>query len=231
MERPYLIPIEPSLGAPEALIVVQGSLSQKTPFPEQQDQWWWAIRTLGWQGSIYQLWWDQSRFHLSLESLAQMGIEGIVHWHRYKNYLRRVGKHWLPQLVSELSLSGVSLLGFSLGVRIVYYAMRDWPDHMQPLNSGVLLAGTVRRDRDWSVAISQLTGKLINVYNSEDLILHRFCQMLEWERSPCGLKPILEDHPQLVNFNATALMQTAEYSPLNYLPVLQEMIKQEWWKI
>ncbi|NEO27267.1 MAG: DUF726 domain-containing protein [Kamptonema sp. SIO4C4] len=231
MERPYLIPIEPSLGAPEALIIVQEPLSQRITFPEQQDQWWWAIRTLGWHGSIYQLWWDQSRFDLSLESLAPMGVEGMVHWHRYKNYLRRMGKHWLPQLVSELSLPAVSLFGFSLGVRVVYYAMRDWPETAPPLNQGVLLAGTVRRDRDWWAAVSHLTGTLINIYNSEDLILNRFCQMLEWERSPCGLKPIIDDSPQLINFNATPLMQTAEYSALNYLPVLQEMIKQGWWKI
>lgn len=231
MEKPYLIPIEPSLGNPESLIFIDGSLSERIENPEDNCQWWQVIRQAGWQGAIYGLWWDRSNFSPSLEHLAQLETDAIAYWHKHKHYVRRVGKSYLPKLISEHALTSVSLMGFSVGARIAYYTMRDWSEAQICLNNVLLLGGTIRRDivRNWGTAASRLEGKLINIYNCEDLVLTRFCQILEWDRSPCGIKPISEEHEKIVNFDATPLMQTAKYSPPNYLLVLQELIQQGYW--
>jgi hypothetical protein len=231
MEKPYLIPIEPSLGNPEALIFIDGSLSERLDNPEDNHQWWQVLRQAGWRGSIYTLWWDRSNFNSSLESLAQLETDAIAQWHKHKNYVRRVGKSYLPKLISENALESVSLLGFSVGARVAYYTMRDWSEAQIHLNNVLLLGGTIRRDavRKWAAAASRLEGKLINIYNCEDLVLTRFCQILEWDRSPCGIKPISEEHEKIINFDAIPLMKTAKYSPKNYLPVLDELVKKGYW--
>lgn len=233
MEKPTLLPIEPTLASPETLILIPGSLSEQIPPVEGKNQWSEMIRQLGWKGAIYQLRWDQSQFNLSLASVAHQGVEGIIAWHKYKNVLRRFGKYHFPKLIAALEVPHVSLFSWSLGTRIAYYTVREWSLTQTNLQDVVLLAGTVRRDRNrhWSALADHLTGNLINIYNSEDLLLTRFCQILEWERSACGVKPIKEEHPKLINIDATTLMRTAEYSALNYLPVLQNIVKQGNWVI
>ncbi|MGK7927595.1 MAG: DUF726 domain-containing protein [Spirulina sp.] len=231
MEKPYLIAIESSLGNPESLIFIDGSLSERIDNPADNYQWWQVLRQAGWRGSIYALGWDRSNFSPSWESLGQLETDAIASWHKHKNYIRRVGKSYLPKLISEHNLASVSLLGFSVGARVAYYTMRDWSEAQIHLNNVLLLGGTIRRDsmRNWADAASRLEGKLINIYNGEDLVLTRFCQILEWERSPCGIKPIKEEHEKIINFDATPFMKTATYSATNYLPVLQELIDREYW--
>ncbi|WP_204105663.1 MULTISPECIES: DUF726 domain-containing protein [Spirulina sp. CCY15215] len=239
MEKPYLTPIAPSLGNPEALIFIDGSLSEGINNPHDNphnnpnnSQWWQVIRQAGWQGSIYALWWDRSNFSPSLEHLTQLETDAIVYWHKHKNYIRRVGKSYLPKIISENALTSVSLMGFSIGARVAYYTMRDWSEAQIQLHNVLLLGGTIRRDavRNWASAASRIEGKLINIYNCEDLVLTRFCQILEWDRSPCGIKPISEKHEKIINFDATPWMKTAKYSPSNYLSVFQELVKQGYWQ-
>ncbi|MDY7013400.1 MAG: DUF726 domain-containing protein [Cyanobacteriota bacterium] len=233
MDRPYLVPIEPSLGVPEALIFIDGYISERTNKYEDNSQWWEVIRQVGWKGSIYYLYWDTSAAKISLESFARLGVEALAKWQKYKSLAKRIGKSYLPKLTWELTEESVSLIGVSLGAYVAYYAMRDWFKASVELKNAILLAAAIRRDSglEWGKAASHLSGKLIDVYNSEDLILKRFCQILEWERSPCGIKPILEEHPQIINVNATRIVPTAEHSSINYLPVLKDIIAQQFWEI
>jgi Protein of unknown function (DUF726) len=233
MDRPYLMLIEPSLGTPEALIFIDGYLSERANPLKDNHQWWEAIRQVGWKGSIYYLYWEASTLKTSLEAFAQLEAEAIGKWQRYKSLAKRVGKSFLPKLACDLEEESVSLIGFSSGAYVAYYAMHDWFKASIELKDVILLAATIRRDRskDWGKAAFRLSGNLINVYNSEDLVLKRFCQILEWDRSPCGIKPISEEHSQIINVNATDLMHTAEHCCINYLPVLKEIVEQKFWQI
>lgn len=233
MERPYLVPIEPSLSSPEALIFMDGYCSERLYRQDNRSQWREAIRQVGWQGSIYYLWWDASDSEMSLESFAESGMGGISHWQKHKSFAKRVGKSFLPKLTCELEEESVSFLGFGLGAYIAYYAMHDWYKACLELQNVILLAATIRRDRskEWGKSASRISGKLINVYNCEDLILQRFCQILDWDCSPCGIKPISEEHAQIVNFNATDLMLTAKHSRQNFMLVLKEIVAQQLWAL
>lgn len=227
------MPIEPSLGSPEALIFIDGYLSERNDPTEGNSQWWEVIRQVGWKGSIYYLWWEGASSKMSLESFAQLEVGAIAHWQKYKSLAKRVGKSFLPKLACDLEEESVSFFGFSLGSYVAYYAMHDWYKASIELKNVILLAATIRRDRtkEWGKSASRISGKLIDIYNCEDLILKRFCQILDWDRSPCGIKPICEEHPQIINFNATDWMLTAEHSSRNYLPVLKEIIEQKLWEI
>ncbi|WP_017303100.1 DUF726 domain-containing protein [Spirulina subsalsa] len=228
MDKPYLINIEPSLGQAEALIFVDGYLSDRGDTLAENYQWWTILRQAGWQGSIYYLWWDVAQFSPSLELLSQLGSEALPYWQRHRSYVKRIGKSFLPKLIAqEIPVPVVSLMGCSLGSRIAYYAMREWFEAKPILKDVILLGGMIQRDRtkNWSYAASNLNGTLFNVYNGEDLLLMRFSQILGWERSPCGIKPIREVHPQILNIDAAPLMKTASYSPKNYLSVLSQILK------
>ncbi|NJL00463.1 MAG: DUF726 domain-containing protein [Spirulinaceae cyanobacterium SM2_1_0] len=232
MDRPELLLIEPPLSVPEALIFIDSSLSCQLHYPIHSSAWWSVLRQVGWRGSIYYLAWDRSPYSL-LEYLAQMGPESIGYWQRYKSRAKRVGKSRLPLLISDLPEQKFSLFSLSLGARVAYYTMQDWLKTSACLNNALFLAGAVLRgsSKDWEGAARSLQGRLINVYNVEDWVLKRFCQMLDWERSPCGIKPIKLTHDHIYNVNATPLMKTAKHEPAYYLPVLQTLVEREIWKL
>lgn len=231
MKRPYLIPIEASLGKEEALIFIDGYLSQVTNQPEDNGHWWWTIRKAGWKGSIYHLWWDASEFNSLLTAMSIVGIGGIAHWQEHKARAKKVGIEYAPKLLSELPEKTVSLVGFSLGSRVAYYIMRDWSESSVQLHDVVLLAGAIRRgnSKDWALAVSHITGQLVNIYNSNDLVLNTLCKALELNRSSCGIKPIKEGHPRILNLDATNVMNTSEHSGGDYRRIFAKAVGRKLW--
>ncbi len=232
IDRPELIAIEPALTVPEALIFIDSSLSLPGSRPLRNAVWWSVLRQVGWCGSLYYLAWDGSPYSL-LEYLAQMGPDAIGYWQRYKSRAKRVGKSHLPLLIADLPETRVSLLSLSLGARVAYYAMQDWRKTSACLNNAIFLAGAVLRgsSKDWDGAAQPLSGRLINAYNLDDWVLKRFCQMVNWNRSPCGTKPIKATHDTIYNVNATPLMAMAKHDPLYYQPVLQALVERDIWRL
>lgn len=231
MKKPYLIQIEPSLGKQEALIFIDGYLSQGATQAEDNGHWWWIIRKAGWKGSIYHLWWDASEFNTLLQSMLIFGVGALPHWQKHKARAKKVGIEYAPELFSHLSEKTVSLVGFSLGARVVYYIMRDWPESSVSLHDVILLAGAIRRgnSKDWGLAASHITGHLLNIYNSNDWVLNKLCKSLEFNRSPCGIQPIKEYHPRIINLNGTELMNTSEHSESSYLRIFEKTVGRKLW--
>jgi len=232
MDRPELLPIEPPLSRPEALIFIDSALSAQPNPAVARAAWWAALRQVGWRGSIYYLNWDTSPGSL-LEYLAQMGNDSIGYWQRYKSRAKRIGKSHLPLLIAELPETSVSLFSLSLGARVAYYAMLDWRKTSVQLNNALFLAGAVLRGsgKDWDGAAQHLHSRLINVYNLDDWVLKRFCQMLDWERSPCGIKPIKAASDNIYNVNATPLMAMAKHAAAYYQPVLHDLVARGVWRL
>ncbi len=188
------------------------------------------IRDLGWRGAIYQLQWDEG-LNITLGTLAQQEPDAaIAHWNRCRNQFKRIGKSFLPKLIWELNVATVSLWSIAHGTQVAYYTLRDWAEADIQLLDAVLLAGTVRRDRgkDWGRVAHNLQGTLFNLYNAEDLMLKRFSQLLDWKRSPCGIKPIREEGDRILNIDATPHMTTANYTPDNCRAVLTRTLSAHW---
>ncbi len=227
--RPYLIPIEPSLGWDEALVFINGFLSESETQPWKNRLLWETIRGAGWQGSLYYLWWDASNpMSLTLSTL-KLGVGLLAHWEAHKAKAKKVGLDYAYPLLSSLPEKQITLMGFSLGARVAYYIMRGWPSHCRSLKDVLLLSGAVRRgaDKNWSLHIENITGKLVNIYNEDDLVLAYLFKVPSLNRSPCGIKPIKEFHPRIENLNATHLIGSGKHSYKAYLPHLQVLLEQK----
>jgi hypothetical protein len=72
------------------------------------------------------------------------------------------------------------------------------------LKDTILVGGAIKRDssKNWGTVASKLNGQLFNIYNKDDPTLDWF-HHYQGGTSPCGRKPIREQHPSIVNINAT----------------------------
>lgn len=218
MDKPYLALIDQCQSSSEALIVIRGYFCEDN-FTTKEQLWIDRIRKAGWKGSIYHLWWESSsdspwnktRLHLR--------------WDQVKSRAKKVGRDYLFNLVSTIPEKSISLIGYSLGVRVIYYGIQSWSNSSKILKSTILLGGAVRRNKDWGIIASKLDGKLINVYNSDDKALKTYFKIGEFYlKSPCGLKPIKDVHPKIINVDATFLIGTSSHGEKHYLDFLKQHI-------
>ncbi len=162
--KPYLIPIEPSLGWDEALVFINGFLSEGETQPWKNRLLWETLRRAGWQGSLYYLWWDASNPASLTLSPLKLGVGLLAHWEAHKAKAKKVGLDYAYPLLSGLPEKKITLMGFSLGARVAYYIMRGWPQTAnRRLKDVILLSGAVRRqaDKNWSLHVENITGKLV----------------------------------------------------------------------
>lgn len=109
--------------------------------------------------------------------------------------------------------------------------MESWDSSSKVLKDAVFLGGAVPRDKAWGSKTSSLTGRIINVYNSKDSKLSKEYKVGELGRnSPCGLKPIKDQHYKIINVDATSLIGTSSHSDKHYLRVLRETAGRQLWR-
>jgi hypothetical protein len=223
MESPELRLLSRPGDSSKALVFIDGYLSED----KVRNNLLYALSNAGWQDALYHLWWDSGLFESSL-----MGL-GIGHWHKTKSRATRVGRDYLPHLITnQIPENNVSLIAHSLGARVAYYCMDVWSDKQHCLQNVILLSGAVRRDssKDWGYVASQIRGNLINVYSSDDKVLKYAFKMAEAGNNACGRKPIKEYHPKIFNEDATYIIGSSHNlsKSFNYLP---ELVRRGLWQI
>ncbi|MEN9226228.1 MAG: DUF726 domain-containing protein, partial [Thermostichus sp. DRC_bins_24] len=225
-DEPTLQSIQPKIDQDEALIFINGFLTENETKPQDNHPFWRAIRNAGWRGSLYHLWWDASNPISFVMSAAQLGVGLLLHWEAHENKAKTVGLRYAYPILSALPEKKITIIGFSLGARIAYYTMRAWPHDDKRLKDIVLLGGAVRRgaSKNWGEHVEKLSGKLVNIYNEEDLVLAFLFRAVSLNRSPCGIKPIKEFNPEIENLNATHLIISLDHSYTSYLPHLQRLL-------
>ncbi len=188
--------LEPATKPSEALVYIQGYLSDRDDSEERQERWVECLRAAGWRGSVYHLWWDAS----SLRGFGKDAIQGrVLHWWKVKSRAKRVGVEHVESLIREnVNEQKISLVGHSLGARVAYYAVLN---SKIKLENVVLLGGAIRRDssREWGDVADRLDGKLVNVYNESDIVLTALTKSINLRQNPCGRKPIKQAHPKIIN--------------------------------
>jgi hypothetical protein len=103
-----------------------------------------------------------------------------------------------------------TLVGHSLGARVIYYALESLSTKSTSVIDDVyLLGGAVGggiKDKDgWSDAASTVTGKIYNCFSKQDDVLKYMYQGANgFMSSPIGYAPIETDHPKILNLNCTA---------------------------
>ena len=226
MEVPSLTKIADTNGADEAIIVIKGYLSDGSDPEEMSDNYVQRLRDVGWQGSIYNLWWDATPKD-SLQTDEQVSdsqtprvmkpikTEDVLsirkYWIRLKEQAKRSGRdHTMPLIYEQITEKKISILGHSLGARVAYYALRSVASNLLALKPDLkfenvyLLGGVVRRDssKDWGKVALAVRGKIVNVHNKDDTVLSKFYRSIELRQNACGRKKIKEEHPSIVNIDA-----------------------------
>ena len=226
MEVPILTKISDANGADEAIVVIKGYLSDKSDPEEGSDDYVQRLRDVGWNGSIYSLWWDASiEDKLSTDTresdrsttrvMTPIEIEDISatrkYWLKVKERAKRAGRdHTMPLIREQISESKVSILAHSLGARVAYYTLRTVASNLLALNSDLkfenvyLLGGAVRRDssKDWGKVALAVRGQIVNVHNKDDTVLSKFYRSIELRQNACGRKKIKDEHPSITNIDA-----------------------------
>jgi hypothetical protein len=196
VDKPQIRLLARPLRSTKAIIFIHGGWSQNWGSKDKDYQILLrALRQAGWEDAIYHLWWDSSEcFERNFHKVGTIGERA-----------KRVGKQYFSNLVaSGIPEQEVSILAYSFGARVAYYALNSWSGQHN-LKDAILLAGAIKRDssKDWGYAASKLSGRLFNIYNNDDLTLDWFHQVHQGGTSPCGRKPIQERHPKIVNLDAT----------------------------
>ena len=235
MDLPVLSKLADSMDVDEAMIIIKGYLSDKVSPSEVSDDYLDRLRDAGWRGAVYHLWWDASDSSIVPSTMGagsadsrplMMGpipmgspLGARYHWSRLKKRAKRTGRdHVLKLIKDQVTESKVSLLGHSMGARVVYYLMRtvaykiiENPDFK--FENVYLLGGAVRRDsaKEWAVVVWSVRGQIVNVHNKDDKVLSVFYRAAELRQNACGRKRIKEVHPQIVNVDARFIINNESH--------------------
>lgn len=230
MDTPYLVHVALPEGVSEAIIFIQGYGAKNSNSLKVYQLWTSALRSAGWKGSIYHLWWDAAKLSNQIGTALRGGVGSMVHFGKHKIRARNVGKNYFPRILSdEISEMSFSLIAHSLGARVAYFIGRECSKITSNLKDMILLGGAIPKRRDWDRVAANVNGKLINVYNSNDLTLKTLFRASSLGLYPCGLKPIEDFHPRIVNIDATSLIGTSKHSSKHYLSVLRETVSCHLW--
>lgn len=223
MDAPFIQNLESSKGCEEALIIVRGYRCEESFRGRIREDWVRSIREADWKGSIHYLWWDAS------DPAFINNMRSIHRWKKTKDRAERVGKIYFEPLTDSLPSQSISLIGHSLGVRVIFYAVKMWASSKKKINNAVLLGGAVRKNKDWQQVSCNLNGYVFNLYNPKDPVLKTEYRIGEFLVAPnlCGLEPI-QENLKTKNINVTNYVENS-HSEDDYLYAVRK-IGQELWK-
>jgi len=207
MDTPWIKQIAPSNGEAKAIVIVTGFLTENATKPYHHRPWIKILRKAGWDGSVYYFWWDSSNKSNS-NSVLWQGPGYFNYWEKHKRRAKYSGRYYLEKLISKnLNEDSVSLIGHSLGARVLFFGLRDWSSssRLKP-ESVFLLGGAVPKNRKWFQVAKKLKGRLFNIYNDEDKVLKIEYRISSFGLDPCGLRPITQKHPRIVNINVSRML-------------------------
>lgn len=227
MDKPWLSQIEPSLGLQEALVFMTGYCTEEHWEPSHHRHWVSNLREAGWRGSIYYLWWDSSNNRNFYSTIGQLGVGVIAHWDKHKRRARRVGEDYLENLISrQVNETTISLVGHSLGARVIFFAASNWSIwSSHKLKNVFLLGGAIPKNRNWEKVASRLSGKVFNIYNSRDTTLNFSYRASSLGLFPCGLMPIDSGNFRINNVDVTSLVGKSHDAEI-YLKTLPHLVNQ-----
>lgn len=227
MDKPWISQIEPSLGLQEAIVFITGYCTEEHCEPYHHRHWVSNLREAGWRGSIYHLWWDSSNNRNFYSTIGQLGVGAFAHWDKHKRRARRVGEDYLENLISrQVNETTISLIGHSLGARVIFFAGSNWSTwSSHRLKNVFLLGGAIPKNRNWEKVASSLSGKVFNIYNSLDTTLRGLYRVSSFGLFPCGLMSIDSIDSRINNVDVTSLVGNS-HSLERYLNTLPNLVKQ-----
>jgi len=137
-----------------------------------------------------------------------LGFFGLVNNIWFVTYYRAaVTGYILADNIARLQKgSKIDLFGHSLGARVIFYALQVLSTKDEVFIENVYLFGGAQERKDisgWANASKSVSGKIYNVYSSNDKVLKILYQAGTLGSSPIGLKPITLETDDIVNLDAS----------------------------
>lgn len=126
-------------------------------------------------------------------------------WAVAKNRAEQAGQ-LLGDYIADGQFGGlpVTLIGYSLGAKVILAALERLHERKETgkIYDVYFLAGAVSRDEPRLKYLkTMVTGKVVNVYSMEDLVLGLVYRSVEWLDSPIGIAPLSLSN--VININVT----------------------------
>lgn len=228
MQKPYLQRIVN--GKDKAMIFLNG---YQMKYEKNSALWADKLRQANWHGAIYQLWWDSGSYY-GMKNMSPLGNIPILnskyihlypHWQVILKRAKNTGLTYFSSLISCIPETQISLIGYSLGCRVIHYGMLNYkPDSkIHSLENIYLLAGAIRTIR-WDEIADKISGKVHNFYNKKDFVLRDYFSIKgTYVYKPCGLSPIKSQHHGIRNVNITNIVNTQKHELLISLNTLAKL--------
>jgi hypothetical protein len=104
----------------------------------------------------------------------------------------------------------VTLVGFSLGARVIFYCLTEMARHHESqgvVENAILLGAPVSGNSDDWVALTKVVaGRLVNGYSRSDWILKFLCRTASAQFQIAGLMPIELEHQVMCNVDLTDII-------------------------
>jgi hypothetical protein len=165
-------------------------------------QTWSGMQAYGMPGRVSALMWD-------CDSVVSVALSAIVtKFHKACNKAKFTGRQLARQIASQsFGVGPVSLIGFSLGSRVIYYTLMELYDMGESqvyIQDIVLLGGAAKNDPViWSELLTQVAGRAVNVHSSHDLVLKRIYNLaMLGKPTPVGQGPV--ECERVENYDASS---------------------------
>ena len=147
-------------------------------------------------------------WHTSMVRAAQAGVQ-------------------LAEAISRTSGNSFTLVGHSLGCRVIYYALEALSSKDRKYVANVvLLGGAVGRNDPvgWSRASTAVAGRIINCYSSKDKILEYLYRTANAGLSdPIGVRPIMLQESGIVNIDCSDLVSSHQSWKPQYSNIIRRI--------
>ncbi|PNF22427.1 hypothetical protein B7P43_G16395, partial [Cryptotermes secundus] len=122
-----------------------------------------------------------------------------------------VGKQLAEVLLSrEQGQRPVTLIGFSLGARVIYYCLREMSqrDRCEGIIQDAILLGTpvTGAPKDWQKLMRVVSGKIVNGYCRSDWLLKFLYRTLSMSSDVAGLQPIDVQDRRMYNIDLSDIV-------------------------
>lgn len=131
-------------------------------------------------------------------------------WHKALQVAEQSG-YQLGQLLMKGQYHNLTIVGHSLGCRVIFYALETLAKKHHPLSANIILLGGAvgNQTKDWDKTSEYIHGNIYNCFSKEDNILqHIYRSSLAWFSQPIGRYPIENDNEKIINVDCTEIVKS-----------------------
>lgn len=155
---------------------------------------------------------------------AAVAAQMLWVWKSKVRESEEAGRELAHNVLTKFEGKDVTLIGFSLGTRVVHGALKQLAaKNAGQVKNAVLLGGaTSSTPENWSIASRAVENELVNGLTNADQVLHRFYRMAELTDLPIGVTLL---QPAGRDVNNILLDNTFDYTLCSHLGYMSEMEK------